>query len=310
IFTSEAEERVNTDTVDSEAPARHMRDIVIAIDAGHGGEDPGASGQNGTYEKDVVLQLSKVLSNLINRERGMRAVMTRQGDYFVRLRKRLKTARQHNADLFISIHADAFKDPRVHGSSVYVLSKKGASSEHALWLAERENASDLIGGVSLEDKDDVLASVLLDLSQTASLEASIDVAERVLGALKQVGKVHKRRVEAAGFAVLKSPDIPSILIETAYISNPTEEKNLRNKAHRHKIANSILTGLRSYFNENAPEGTILAARKHVINRGETLSAIAQDYRVSMHQLRALNGLKGDLLQVGQVLSIPNGSSGG
>lgn len=310
IFTTEAEERVNTDTVDSEVPARHMRDIVIVIDPGHGGEDPGARGQNGTYEKDVVLQLAKVLSNLINRERGMRAVMTRQGDYFVRLRKRLKTARQHNADLFISIHADAFKDPRVHGSSVYVLSKKGASSEHALWLAERENASDLIGGVSLEDKDDVLASVLLDLSQTASLEASIDVAERVLGTLKQVGKVHKRRVEAAGFAVLKSPDIPSILIETAYISNPTEEKNLRNKAHRYKIANSILTGLLSYFDENAPEGTILAARKHIINRGETLSAIAQDYRVSMHQLRALNGLKGDLLQVGQVLSIPNGSSGG
>lgn len=310
IFTTEAEERANTDILESEAPVNRLRDVVIAIDAGHGGEDPGAMGQNGTYEKDVMLQLAKVLSNLINKERGMRAVMTREGDYFMRLRKRIKKARQHNADLFISIHADAFKDPRVHGSSVYVLSQKGASSEHALWLAEQENASDLIGGVSLEDKDDVLASVLLDLSQTASLEASIDIAERVLGGLKRVGKVHKRRVEAAGFAVLKSPDIPSILIETAYISNPAEEKNLRNKAHRHKLASSILKGLRSYFIEHAPEGTMLAARKHIINRGETLSAIAQDYRVSMHQLRALNGLKGDLLQVGQVLSIPNGSSSG
>ena len=205
---------------------KRSKDVVIAIDAGHGGDDPGAMGPNGVREKDVTLKIAKNLANLINKEYGMKAVLVREGDYFLRLRNRIKKAREHKADLFVSIHADAFKDPRVKGSSVYILSNRGASSEAARWLAERENASDLVGGVSLDDKDDVLASVLLDLSQTASLEASIGVADRVLSGLKQLGKTHKKNVQSAGFAVLKSPDIPSILVETAYISNPDEEKKL------------------------------------------------------------------------------------
>ncbi|MFQ5660148.1 MAG: N-acetylmuramoyl-L-alanine amidase [Gammaproteobacteria bacterium] len=309
VFDTEAEQQAQAELLETDRPLDKMRDLVIAIDAGHGGEDPGARGPHGTLEKTVVLQVARRLKKLIDNERGMHAVLIRKGDYFLRLRKRIKKARKYKADMFVSIHADAFRDPDVHGSSVYILSKKGASSEQARWLAEQENASDLIGGVSLEDKDDVLASVLLDLSQTASLEASIDVAERVLDGLKQVGAAHKRKVQAAGFAVLKSPDIPSILVETAYISNPIEERNLRNPGHQAKVARAILKGLRAYFYDHAPEGTILAARKHVISYGDTLSTIAQRYQVSLQSLRNMNGIKGDLLQVGQVLTIPAGSGG-
>jgi len=285
-------------------------DVIIAIDAGHGGEDPGARGPGGTYEKDVVLQISRKLQDLINQERGMRAVLVREGDYFIRLRKRIARAREHKADLFLSIHADAFRDPRVRGSSVYVLSKKGASSEAARWLAEQENASDLIGGVSLVDKDNTLASVLLDLSQTASLEASIDVADRVLGGLKGLGKVHKRRVQSAGFAVLKSPDVPSILIETAYISNPMEEKRLLDPVYQTNFATAILKGLRGYFQDHAPEGTLLAEttpRKHIISRGDTLSGIAKLYSVSLQRLREHNRLTNDRLIIGRTLTIPKDS---
>lgn len=295
---------------EQETPSNRPRDVVIAVDAGHGGDDPGARGPSGVFEKDVVFSVAKKLVAKINQERGMHAIMVREGDYFLRLRKRISIAREHKADLFISLHADAFRNPDVRGSSVYILSNKGASSAAARWLAESENASDLIGGVSLDDKDDVLASVLLDLSQTASLEASIDVAERVLQGLKGLGKVHKQNVQSAGFAVLKSPDIPSILIETAYISNPAEEKNLANPAHQDKMARSILEGLRGYFGDFAPEGTLLAANKHIItrqhtiSRGETLSTIAQQYRVSTESLREYNGLQGDLVRVGQVLTIP------
>lgn len=309
IFSTEAEEQARAEAIETEAIANSMRDVIIAIDAGHGGEDPGASGPKGTYEKDVTLQLARSLADLVNKERGMQAVLTREGDYFLRLRKRITIARQHKADMFLSIHADAFRDSRVHGASVYVLSEEGSSSEHAMWLAERENAADLIGGVKLEDKDDVLASVLLDLSQTASLEASIDIAERILGGLKHIGKLHKPRVEAAGFAVLKSPDIPSVLIETAYISNPNEERNLRSPVHQKKVAGAILKGIRKYFENHAPDGTLLAMRKHIIVRGDTLSTIAQQYRVSMQSLRDINGLKGDMVQAGRVLRIPSGGDG-
>lgn len=285
------------------APAR-PRDVIIAIDAGHGGEDPGAIGPGGTYEKDVVLQIAKTLARAINRERGMRAVLIREGDYYMSLRKRIVSARRHKADLFLSIHADAFPNRKVQGASVYTLSRRGASSEAARWLAERENAADLVGGVSLDDKDDVLASVLLDLSQTASLEASIDVADRVLKGLQRVGKVHKKSVQSAGFAVLKSPDIPSILIETAFISNPSEEKKLLSHKHRGNLAGAIVTGLRGYFRDFAPAGTLLAARRHTIARGETLSAIARRYRVSPSALKAYNALRGDRIQAGQTISIP------
>ena len=284
-----------------------LRDVIIAIDAGHGGDDPGAIGPSGVYEKNVVLKLAKNLAKDINKERGMRAVLIREGDYYIKLRNRIIKAREYRADLFISIHADAFRDPRVRGSSVYVLSKKGASSEAAKWLAEKENSSDLVGGVSLDDKDDLVASVLLDLSQTASLEASIDVSTHVIKGLRKVGKVHKRSVQSAPFAVLKSPDIPSILIETGFISNPSEEKNLADSGYRKRMSNAILQGLKGYFRDFAPEGTLISLRKHIIERGETLSAIAQRYQISANKLREYNSLKGDLVRVGQTIVIPRNS---
>ncbi len=291
----------------TQADNKRSKYIVIAVDAGHGGDDPGAIGPNGVREKDVTLKIARNLANLINQEYGMKAVLIREGDYFLSLRKRIGKAREHKADLFISIHADSFKDPRVKGSSVFILSNRGASSEAAKWLAERENAADLVGGVSLDDKDDVLASVLLDLSQTASLEASIGVADRVLSGLKKLGKTHKKHVQSAGFAVLKSPDIPSILVEMAYISNPEEEKNLKNAVYQTKLAKAMLSGLKGYFRDYAPEGTLLAAvatRKHIIEQGDTLSGIAQRYRVSMNTLRDSNRLKSDRIRIGQVLNIP------
>ena len=281
-----------------------LRDIVVAIDAGHGGDDPGALGSAGTLEKDIVLAIARELAALVNRERGMHAFLVRDGDYYVRLRERMARARDRRADLFISIHADAFKDSRVSGSSVYVLSKSGASSEAARWLAEKENASDLVGGVTLDDMDDVLRSVLLDLSQTAALEASIDVADKVLGGLKSLGKVHKQRVQHAGFAVLKSPDIPSLLIETAFISNPKEEKRLRARSHQKRMAKAIADGVNAYFLETPPPGTLLASRQHRISRGETLSAIAQRYAVSTESLRLANSLPNNDLRAGEVLRIP------
>src|ERR1700676_1602004 len=234
------------------------RDLVIAIDAGHGGEDPGAIGKNGTREKDVVLAIARELALKVNAEPGMKAVLTRNGDYFVPLRDRMRRARAQQADLFVSIHADATHDRSVDGSSVYILSQRGATDEASRWLAERENASDLIGGVSLDDKDDVLASVLLDLSQSASLSASQVAAEQVLRQLNQVGEVRKPQVQQARFMVLKSPDIPSMLVETAYISNPQEERRLRGTAQQAKLAAAIHQGLRAYFYADPPSGTRIA----------------------------------------------------
>lgn len=286
-----------------------LRDLIIAIDAGHGGEDPGTIGRKGTREKDVVFAIAKELSKQIKNEPGMRPVMVRKGDYYIGLRRRMKIARENRADLFVSIHADSFKDPRVRGSSVYVLSRNGASSEAARWLAEQENAADLVGGVSLDDKDDLLASVLLDLSQTATLSASTDVGTNVLKQLRTFGKIHKRRVQRAGFMVLKSPDIPSILVETAFLSNPKEERRLRKRSHQRKLAKAMVTGVRGYFRQNAPPGTRLAARSHVIARGDTLGRIAGIYGVSLKDLRKVNAIKGSDIKVGQVLQIPGVSDG-
>src|SRR5208283_1977093 len=217
------------------APA-DARDIIIAIDAGHGGEDPGAIGKFGTREKDVVLAIARALAQRVDAEPGMKAFLTRNGDYFVPLRDRMRRARAQQADLFVSIHADSIRDRSIDGSSVYILSQRGATDEAARWLAERENASDLIGGVSLEDKGDVLASVLLDLSQSASLSASQAAAEHVLHQLNRVGEIRRPQVQQARFVVLKSPDIPSMLVETAYISNPQEELRLRGAVHQCKLA--------------------------------------------------------------------------
>lgn len=236
------------------------RDLIVAIDAGHGGQDPGALGKRGTKEKDVVLAISRKLAKKIDATPGMRAVLTRNSDIFLPLRKRMEIARDHHADLFVSIHADAFKNHNVQGSSVYVLSEHGASSEAAKWLAEKENAADFIGGVNLDNKDKLLKEVLLDLSQNAVQDASMNVASKVLGGLRKVGKVHKPEVQHAGFMVLKSPDIPSVLIETAFISNPSEERKLLHPGEQNLITDAILAGIRNYFLEYAPPGTRLAAR--------------------------------------------------
>jgi N-acetylmuramoyl-L-alanine amidase len=241
------------------APSDSGRDIVIAIDAGHGGVDPGASGKRGTREKNVVLEIARALAVRINAEPGMKAVLTRDGDYFISLQERTKRARRAKADLFVSIHADAIANPDVSGSSVYVLSERGASSEAARWLAERENAADLKGGISLDDKDAMLKGVLLDLSQTASISASMVAADNVLKSLDRVGEVRKPRVQQAGFVVLKSPDIPSLLVETAFISNREDERKLSQPAHRAKLANAIYAGIEQYFQGNAPDGTRLAS---------------------------------------------------
>lgn len=230
------------------APAKER---VIVIDAGHGGKDTGAVGPNGTYEKDVVLAIARKLERLIRAEPGMRAVMVRNGDQFVDLRERAELARKAKADLFISLHADAYVSNDVKGSSVFTLSEHGASSEAARWLADRENAA-LVGGVQLKGKDKILASVLLDLSQTATLEASNRAAAKILGELKKDFHLHHRDVQKAGFAVLKSPDVPSILVETAFISNPDEERNLRNPKHQDRVARAIFDGVRNYFAEIRP----------------------------------------------------------
>jgi N-acetylmuramoyl-L-alanine amidase len=284
-------------------PVLPRRDIVVAIDPGHGGRDPGAIGRKGTREKDVVLAISRRLAKLIDNEPGMRAYMTRDRDEFITLRQRIQRAKQNGADMFISIHADAFQRTSAKGSSVYVLSPRGASSEAAQILADRENAADLAGGISLEDKDDLLASVLLDLSQTASLEASLEVGNSVLSGLKRVGPVHKKQVESAAFVVLKSPDIPSVLVETAFISNPEEERKLNDVNHQNKLAQSMLAGIRSYFQRN-PITQQVKPQQHIVSSGDTLSTIAQRYRVNMSELKSTNNLQTSRLMVGDVLKIP------
>ncbi len=243
------------------APASTARDIVIAIDAGHGGEDPGASGRSGTQEKHVTLAIAKELAERINAAPGMRAILTRTTDTFVPLRDRTARARSARADLFVSIHADAVHDRAVEGASVYTLSDRGASSEAARFLADRENAADL-KGVSLAGKSDSLASVLVDLSQSAAMGSSTEAAAVVLQALDRVGAVRKPIVQHAGFVVLKSPDMPSMLIETAYISNPAEERKLRSGSYQRKLAEAIAAGVTNYFRDHPPDGTRIAAERH------------------------------------------------
>lgn len=244
----------------SAASTSRGRNVIVAIDAGHGGKDPGALGASGAHEKDITLSVARRLAQAINKETGMRAVLVRDSDIFISLRDRMAIARKHKADLFVSIHADAFKNPKVRGSSVFTLSRSGASSEAARWLADKENSADLMGGVSLDDKDEMLASVLLDLSQSATIQAGSEVAEQVLGELGQFGDLHIGQVQQAGFAVLKSPDIPSILVETAFISNPEEERKLKNSKHQTKLAAAIAKGVRNYFHASPPAGTLLAER--------------------------------------------------
>lgn len=226
---------------------KKKKQFVIAIDPGHGGKDPGAVGHKGTREKDITLAVARKLKQMINRTSGYKAVLTRDSDRFVVLRHRVDKARKNQADLFVSIHADAFKSPKVEGASVYALSLNGASSEAARWIAHKENSSDLIGGISLDDKDDLIASVLLDLSQSATIQDSLELGSDVLKYLGKVGKLNKKSVQQAGFAVLKAPDMPSILIETAFISNPKEERRLKSPKHQHKIAKAIFSGIKNHM---------------------------------------------------------------
>ena len=237
------------------------RMITIAIDAGHGGEDPGARGKNGTWEKDVTLTISRKLKERIDQEPNMRALLVRDGDFFMSLHARVIKARRAKADLFVSVHADAFTSPDARGSSVFALSERGATSAAANWLARKENEADLIGGVNLDVPDPFLKQTLLDLSQTATINDSLRLAKAVLGEMGAINKLHKNHVEQAGFAVLKSPDIPSILVETAFITNPDEERRLNDDAYQTKMAEAIFAGIKRYFAANPPLAREMIVRK-------------------------------------------------
>ncbi len=378
VITPDPGPNAYTATTDQPLPppkrpgARTMRDvlgagqrkIVIAIDAGHGGQDTGARGYSGSLEKNVTLATARELARQVNAEPGMQAVLTRDGDYFVPLAERYHKAREAKADLFISVHADADPTHSATGSSVWVLSQRGVTSQAARWLADRENAADLIGGVSLSDKDDTLASVLLDLSQSATMKASGDAADRVHQALRDIGRTHKSHPENANFVVLRSPDVPSMLVETAFITNAEEEQHLNDSDYRARLAGAVLGGVRSYFIDNPLPGTQFAAlhernarntramafasndapattqpaaaaaptyykgdadtdalpvqlasaddaqQIHVVQRGEKLSDIANQYGVSLMQLRALNDIEGNRVRPGQKLRIPQRSGAG
>jgi len=291
---------------------RPGRNIVIAIDAGHGGYDPGAAGRR-SKEKDIVLSISKELARRIDAEPGMSAVLTRKRDVFVEHRDRIAIARKSRADLFISIHADAFNDSRANGASVFALNLKGANDEAAMQLGRREKAPVSVGGVSLHDKDAVLASVLFDLSQNASLSASLDVGAKVSREMGRVTKMHSKEVKQKSLIVLKAADMPSILVETGFISNSAEEKKLRNAKYQARLANAVLAGVRSYFYTNPPPDTQIAMDmrrkpssqvRHVIASGDTISEIAERYNVSPAAIRRANKLSTDNIRIGQTLNIP------
>jgi N-acetylmuramoyl-L-alanine amidase len=300
--------------VKSNTEARGQRNIIIAVDAGHGGEDPGAIGPKKLFEKHVTLAISKELVAAINAEPGFTAKLVRTGDYFIPLKKRRDIARNMHADLFVSIHADAFNKPSARGASVFALSRHGATSETARFLAQRENEADLIGGVggiSLDDKDEVLAGVLVDLSMTATLNSSLQVGSHVLNSMGKMARLHKPHVEQAGFMVLKSPDVPSILVETGFISNPEEARKLATPSYRKEMAHAIFRGVRQHFAQNPPAGSYLVAkqganpaREHIISSGDTLTGIAQRYNVTVNQLLAHNNLKSHVIKVGQKIKIP------
>ena len=294
-------------------PRPKGRDVMIAVDAGHGGEDPGALGPRKALEKNVVLQIARRTVDQIKRQKGFDAFLVRDGDYYLGHRKRTAIAREKRADLFVSIHADAFKQSSVSGASVYTLSDRGATSETAKWLAERENQSDMLGGVgnvSLDDKDPMLAQVLLDLSMDGNRSQSIRVGEAVLRNMGEVTKLHKKQVEQAAFLVLKSPDMPSILVETGFISNPGEARKLSQASHQQKLAKAITAGIAEFMRANPPPATLLAERReeirYTVSRGDTISEIAARYGVSTTQLKRRNRLTGDTIRVGQKITIPGG----
>ena len=302
---SDPEPVLSVDSLDA------RRDIIVAIDAGHGGEDPGASGPGKLREKTVVLQIAKRLEQQLSGVPGFKPVLIRSGDYYVSLKSRRNKARELQADLLVSIHADAFRQTSAHGASVYALSTRGATSTAAKYLAENENAADLVGGVEVAEMDPVLASVLTDLSMTGTLDTSLNLGALILEQIGGVARLHKKQVEQAGFAVLKSPDVPSLLIETGFISNPTESERLSTPAYQDKMARAIRRGIQSWFARQPPPGTLLAwqreqgGREVTVAPGDTLSEIAQQHRVSVASIKTTNGLNRDVIFVGQTLLIPD-----
>lgn len=293
---------------------KRPQNIIVVIDPGHGGKDPGASGPGGHHEKTVVLAISKVLQRDINRLPGFKAYLTRRGDYYLTLRQRLVVARRYKADMFIAIHADAWKNRSASGASVYALSRRGATSEAARWLAARENKSELMGGVKLSNKSNVLKSVLINLSQTATIRASLIIGEDLIQSLRGIVRLHHGKVEQAAFVVLKSPDIPSLLVETGFISNPYEERRLRSAYFQRRLSASLTQGVRRYFLSHPPRGTWLAykkyhpqskPRRYVVAKGDTLNQISQRYDVSLYAIKRMNGLNNNMLRVGQVLQLPS-----
>jgi N-acetylmuramoyl-L-alanine amidase len=297
-----------------EVVKKKNRKIIIAIDAGHGGEDPGALGPRKVREKVVVFQIAKRIEKLFDSNPNFQGELVRSGDYYLAHRKRSQLAREKQADFFISIHADAFTDPQAHGASVYALSTKGATSEAARYLASKENRADLIGGasnLSLDNKDDVLAGVLLDLSMTATLSSSLEAGKYVLKNMGSVARLHKKQVEQAGFLVLKSPDLPSLLIETGFISNPKEARQLSSAKYQQRMADAIYDGLVQFYSENPPVGTLLAkngnavARSYIIARGDTLSEIAVRHNTSVRKILRYNKMSSSTIRVGQRILIPS-----
>ena len=304
--------RVISRTLD-EVVKKKDRRIIVAIDAGHGGEDPGALGPRRVREKVVVLQLAKKIKKLFDGNPNFQGELVRSGDYYLAHRKRTQIARDKKADFFISIHADAFTDPSAHGASVYALSTTGATSEQARYLADKENRADLIGGassLSLDGRDEVLAGVLLDLSMNATLRRSLDAGSYVLKNMGTVARLHKKKVEQAGFLVLKSPDIPSLLLETGFISNPNEAQKLSTSGYQNKMAQAIFEGIEQYFLDNPPPGTLLAKngnrvdRIYVVAPGDTLSEIAVRFNVSMKKIKRYNKMSSNKIRVGKKIKIP------
>ena len=309
----------NTPVISASADdvANGQRDIVVAISAGHGGDDPGAIGVDDIQEKRVVLALAREIEKIIEQTPGYRAVMVRDGDYYVNLRRRIGIAHENNADLFIAVHADAFSTSKARGATIYALSQRGATSEQARRLAAKENSADLIGGVgsvSLNDKDEVLASVLLDLSITASIASSLEVGDSIISSLSNVTRMRKTNVEQAAFVVLKSADIPSLLIEAGYITNPSDARNLNSSSHQKKFAAAVSSGITSYFYDTPPRGTWVSYQKnqgggapssYTVARGDNLSQIAERFHVSLSALKSANNLGSSSIQVGQKLTIPS-----
>lgn len=304
------ENKLKEKVVKRATPTVSKRDIVIAIVAGHGGEDPGSIGSRGTYEKHVTLKIAKKLEKLINKRAGLKAVMIRTGDYYVNHNRKIELARKNKADLLISIHADAFTSSKPNGASVLVQSTRRANSEFTRWIANRQKESELLGGAGetiKKTKDKNLAFTLADMKKEHTMGSSYTFAEHVIKRLAKITKMHKSKPEGLSLAVLKSSDIPSVLIETGFISNPQEERNLTNPHHQQKLAQAIYNAVDTYFSKNPPDGSLYATTRlhqHKIRRGESLGLIAQRYKVSVSRLKSKNNLKSSVIKVGQILTIP------